>query len=1544
MAKKDLVRVIDNVKKAQSQTSFFTAGSGGGTIDTTNFLLLDGTRAMLANLDMGGFSVTNVNLLDGVDLATHVTLPDAHHATATPGTLISITGQQISLSSGSAQYQVPVTGASSFVPSWTSLSTFAGNGLIFSSGTFQVNPGDGIAIVTNFVKVKLPTNSGLVVDATGVYVGAGNGIQISTGTTSIKLATYSGMSFVSGGLQLDDGVAGIGLSINASRALSVNAGVGLDISGDNVILGMPSTIDTGTVSGASGTTHTHTLTWSPNPLQTSKILGTDGSGELILYRLQVTNRLQTPLINSATGANLTLQPAQRLTISPGANIAQITTGVSLQSDNYNSQLTGFSVKHDGSGDFRYLYVDEMHARAFIADLEQALAGGQIIAKSVTTLAQDWNTVARGSTTGTITVMDLPGMPNMAVFQNGDIIAVRTFSRTSTPGSLTIGDAYMTVSGYVDNPDGTQTWTLSRPASTGAGSGSLNSGDLVPKGTLVIDYGQSGNGFYEVNAIDGSYGANSPYMQIVDWTGHPKTGKNLRLRAGNLRGIFAGTDEYGLYIGSGATISYADAIAAPTTMSQYIRISNLAVEFHNIPTKWYKNFPIVGDTQTVDISSDGTMWFGKSSADKRFEFDGTNVKVKGSLLVGPGTGFATDALLYTAFDGSGMRGDYTGNFNGHLGQVAQIVGNPRFRTGKFGKALEVSQSVTNMVGNPSFESDTTDTGVMPSSWFSYGTGTNTGTREATAEDSWDGFKSLKIRRDSCDNVTNRYGAYYQLTVNTSYTYVVSAKVKVVRVQNPSGTSRAQVLASAVGGNQVIGTIDKENEWTTIKLKIQPTTTTLRVNIYTVNCDSCILYVDAVQVVEFQSSSVYYHVPYWGESGARGNSYVYYKGDKNVNLNFASFTAMGWIKLEDLGSNYSGNPRIFQAIVDSANRASLYISSSNKLSSYIAGQDVASPFSNGSKTLTGTTSITSDTWLHVALTIDGTTACIYLNGVLESTTTLTSTPRGRPDIYVGTTSSEYLNGLIDDFAIIGRPLSASEIEQIAIGNAPLRALSSPFDLRIGDMGAGNVWRELVANSGGIFGSLRDAAGAYTRVFSLLLDDITGTWAGISNPKAGDVIIGDASASASNYLYWDKTNSRLTINGSAMIKGSSAVTTSGAGLYLGSDKMGYYNGTMWKTWIKSDGSFYFGGTESGGTVTGARLQWNGSKLSGYSASAEQWYADASDGKLKFAGGDGIIDTNGITMKSYGGLTDVTAGFVSWYDTPSTRTGFAGSIRAGSLNLVGDSGMQFNIAGTIAFNVDLFVGDGAGSRYRIWHSGNDGAGSSLDAGYLGGYVYSDYPRLNTANTGYLQADRLVLSGGYIELAGSGGNDRVWRPGQQIAATNQGTYGPTLTYLANYNSGWKGLATGSPTAFGVTEGLLWFATGGSTTAGAAITWTNRLVVTATAATVTGNIVATGNVSGVNLSASGTLGVTGAATLSSTLGVTGRATLSDYLEVTKGIYITEVAATPPDPTNNAQLLMYVIGNKLVLAFKQSGVMRYFTIDLQATGTPSIVNNGSTAPS
>lgn len=49
---------------------------------------------------------------------------------------------------------------------------------------------------------------------------------------------------------------------------------------------------------------------------------------------------------------------------------------------------------------------------------------------------------------------------------------------------------------------------------------------------------------------------------------------------------------------------------------------------------------------------------------------------------------------------------------------------------------------------------------------------------------------------------------------------------------------------------------------------------------------------------------------------------------------------------------------------------------------------------------------------------------------------------------------------------------------------------------------------------------------------------------------------------------------------------VTTGSAGLYLGADFLGYYNGSAWKTYMDNSGNFYLGGT------SGA-LQWNGTSL---------------------------------------------------------------------------------------------------------------------------------------------------------------------------------------------------------------------------------------------------------------------------------------------------------------------------------------------------------------
>jgi fibronectin type 3 domain-containing protein len=91
------------------------------------------------------------------------------------------------------------------------------------------------------------------------------------------------------------------------------------------------------------------------------------------------------------------------------------------------------------------------------------------------------------------------------------------------------------------------------------------------------------------------------------------------------------------------------------------------------------------------------------------------------------------------------------------------------------------------------------------------------------------------------------------------------------------------------------------------------------------------------------------------------------------------------------------------------------------------------SAGEQQLSSSTAMTANTWNHIAVTLSGGTAKLYLNGnVVATNTGMTLTPSS-----LGTTSLNYLgrsqfaadpyfNGAIDDFRIYSRALSASEIE--------------------------------------------------------------------------------------------------------------------------------------------------------------------------------------------------------------------------------------------------------------------------------------------------------------------------------------------------------------------------------------------------------------------------------------------------------------------------------------------------------------------------------------
>lgn len=88
--------------------------------------------------------------------------------------------------------------------------------------------------------------------------------------------------------------------------------------------------------------------------------------------------------------------------------------------------------------------------------------------------------------------------------------------------------------------------------------------------------------------------------------------------------------------------------------------------------------------------------------------------------------------------------------------------------------------------------------------------------------------------------------------------------------------------------------------------------------------------------------------------------------------------------------------------------------------------------GTRLSTPANSIPLNTWTHVAVTFDGTTKSIYLNGVLsvqDGVSGINMSNSGSP-LYIGSNSSgSNFSGLIDDLRVYDKSLSASEVQAIA-----------------------------------------------------------------------------------------------------------------------------------------------------------------------------------------------------------------------------------------------------------------------------------------------------------------------------------------------------------------------------------------------------------------------------------------------------------------------------------------------------------------------------------
>lgn len=143
----------------------------------------------------------------------------------------------------------------------------------------------------------------------------------------------------------------------------------------------------------------------------------------------------------------------------------------------------------------------------------------------------------------------------------------------------------------------------------------------------------------------------------------------------------------------------------------------------------------------------------------------------------------------------------------------------------------------------------------------------------------------------------------------------------------------------------------------------------------------------------------------------------------------FTISFWTKLTSIGTF----ARVFDFNVGNAN-TTMYLTP--RATSTAGPVRFAIKVNGASQNLEGTSALPTNVWTHVAVTLSGTTAKLWVNGnVVGTNNAMTFKPSslGITSVnYLGrspSTSDPYLNGTIDEFKIFGRALLPSEITTLA-----------------------------------------------------------------------------------------------------------------------------------------------------------------------------------------------------------------------------------------------------------------------------------------------------------------------------------------------------------------------------------------------------------------------------------------------------------------------------------------------------------------------------------
>ncbi len=236
----------------------------------------------------------------------------------------------------------------------------------------------------------------------------------------------------------------------------------------------------------------------------------------------------------------------------------------------------------------------------------------------------------------------------------------------------------------------------------------------------------------------------------------------------------------------------------------------------------------------------------------------------------------------------------------------------------------------------------------------------------------------------------------------------------------------------------------------------------------------------------------------------------------------------------------------------------------------------------------------------------------------------------------------------------------------------------------------------------------------------------------------------------------------------------TPSGAGLYLGATNLGYYSGSVWKTYMDNSGNFYLGGS------SGA-FQWD-------AGDSTLMVGNPSDitKQLKWNGTDLII--NGSYFSNNGIYGDGSDGDLSTSGTITlTRDTYYNNLTVNAGHNINTAGYRLFVKGTLTISATSIVGRPGGVGGN-GNNGNDGTGSNGTGGTGGtaasaladGFFIGALAGVNGVKGGDGRVDNHGQSGG----SGSNGSNTTNSLGSNgVNGSNGGLGG----YLPGHSSGGNG-------------------------------------------------------------------------------------------------------------------------------------------------------------